>query len=149
MPDPVPETYFNEGDLAARVGGSDALTTLIHDDGATEDDDAAVLSELIDGVCEEADGFFIAGGYPVPLDGPLIPKVKNTLLDIAAYRAKTRGNREATDGETVLFKAAMFRLGQIGAQLFLLSPATAPSSADVYTIDSEKGLFSRPQMRGW
>jgi len=140
--------YLTKEQLSARVGGDARLTELIHDPGATPTQDNEVLAQLLADVDAEADGYFRAAGYAIPLPDALLPQVKNLLLDLASFKAKTRGLRDSSDDDKLLWKAAIARLTQIGQRQIVLL-ATTPSSDNLYLIDSEKGLFDRSSMRGW
>jgi len=135
--------YYDEGDLAARVGGMTTLTDL------TSGSDPVAMASLIDDVCDEADGYFRAGGYTVPLDPTLVPSVKGTLLDVANYKAMSRGSREPVQKDIDAYTFAIQRLRDIAAGKFTLESDPIVANEGAFEIVSDCSRLSHEDLSGW
>lgn len=137
--------YFTAADLATVLGGPSMWNDF------TDGEDATIVSMLTSSVFEEADGYFRAGGYTTPLaSAAAIAAVKNSLLDIAIYRANSRGSRQPTPEQERLYEAALQRLRDIAAGRFALPAATvSPESSDVGEIVSDHPLLSHEELSRW
>jgi phage gp36-like protein len=142
--------YLTVDQLKGRVGGDERFLKLTDDDEDGQPD-TRVTTALLAGVDKEADAYFRAGGYTIPLGAALLEGVSNALLDIANYRAKTRGDRQASEDDRLAYQDALARLRLVADRKILL--AGSDDTQDVqalgeYVLDSDEQFFSRDNLRG-
>lgn len=146
--------YLTTDLLQARVGGSDIYLQLTDDDGDGTAD-PRVEEFLLSQVDAIADGFARRGGYVVPLASSDLEPVIPYLLEIANYKAKTRGNRTASDDDRENQKAAMEIMKQIAAGDFKLPSFETAAPIAEFGLDSSGDslgtgpLYSRESLRGF
>jgi len=135
-------SYLSEGQLIARVGGQGNYTTLTDDDGdgRTDDGVGAFLLTQVDGI---ANGYARRGGYTVPLVAGDVTEVTPYLLDIANYKAKTRGDREASEDDRKLYDEAIKFFEAIAKGDIKLPSVESGPQLTNFELDSEEQLFSR------
>jgi phage gp36-like protein len=112
--------YLTQAELQDRVGGVDPLRELTDDDedGAP---DASVIALALTGLDAEFNAFFRAGGYTVPLtDADAITGLKYHMLNIANYRLKTRGDRQASESDRQLYEDALAHFRLVATRKVLL-----------------------------
>lgn len=137
--------YVTQGELEARVGGEGPFLQLTDDD-ADDTPDAEVIALFLTEFDAELNSYFRAGGYTVPLSEAAFSGVKRFALDIANYRLKTRGDREASEGDRQLYEDAVAFLKLIATRKVLLEVVSA--SARAYPVlESEDVLFDRTTLR--
>lgn len=143
--------YFTADELKARVGGAAKYVMLTDDteppDGIT---DPAVETMLIDGTAVLVDSYIGAGGYDTPLPSPAqdaaIATLKPRALDIANYRAKSRGEREPTEADTKLYEDAIRWLEAVAKGTVILE-GYAELEVDVdYSAEGRETMFDRDRM---
>lgn len=141
--------YLTQAELETRVGGVDALRELTDDDedGAP---DSAVIALVLTALDSEFDFFFRAGGYTVPLtDAVAIAGLKYAMLNVANYRLKTRGDRQASETDRQLYEDAMGFFRDIARRVFLLDVLTVPVSAVSYSLESDELRFTQETLAGY
>ena len=139
--------YLTSGELQDRVGGVDPLRELTDDDedGAP---DESVIALVLTGLDAEFNAFFRAGGYTVPLtDADAITGLKYHMLNIANYRLKTRGDRQASEQDRTDYEdsIAHFRLVATRKILLLVSAGGAFQLA----LESDEPIFTRESLAGF
>ncbi len=140
--------YLTAEEVQARVGGEPRWVQLTDDD-ANNVPDEPVVEQLLANVDAEADGYFRAGGYATPVTALEARAVKNQLLDIANYRAKTRGDREASPDDRQLYMDALAVLRNVALGIVLLDVRSFITASGDYLIDSDAPMFSRRLLRWW
>lgn len=138
-------SYLTTDELQSRVGGIDALRQLTDDD-QDEAPDAGLISLVPAGAESEANFWFRAGGYTVPLtDSTSIAGVKWAVLDIANYRLKSRGDREPSEADIAAYDKARDFLRQIAIREILLEVVSAAASAYPF-FESDDPIFDRASL---
>jgi phage gp36-like protein len=143
-------SYLAADQLMARVGGLDIYVRLTDDD-QDETPDANVEAYLLGGTDATVDGYLVRGGYVTPLIlTPQIAIVTVYALDIANYKAKTRGGRQASPDDVRAYEAALVWFDLLANKKLLLpgylgGSGTAPA---LPVIDSDSQKMSRFQLRG-
>jgi phage gp36-like protein len=148
--------YLDSDEVTVRVGGDAVYIELTDDDGDGSPDDG-VETFLLAQVDAVADAFARRGGYSVPLSDLDAATVQPFLLDIANYKAKTRGNRTASADDIKLYDAAMAVMEEIANGAFKLPSYQTTSPVEKLGFDSPQGsvfdstgpLFSRDTLRGF
>lgn len=118
-------TYLTSALLQARVGGAAIYLQLTDDDG-DGNPDPGVESALLAQVDAIVNSFASRGGYAIPLEGEDIETFLPYLLDIANYRARTRGTRVASKDDKKLYDDAMKVMERIATGDFRLPSFLAP-----------------------
>lgn len=134
--------YLTNTLLKARVGGQNVYIELT-DDNADGTADNSVETMVLDQVDQQVNGYFRRGGYTIPLAVTDAAQIMYLLLDIANYKLKTRGNREATEDDRKLYGDALKTLEMYATgELSLPSVDTAAPTIASMVIDSpEDGPF--------
>ncbi len=135
-------SYLTEGQLIARVGGQGNYTTLTDDD-ADGVADAGVGNFLLGQVDGIANGYARRGGYVVPLVAGDVAEVTPYLLDIANYKAKTRGDREASEDDRHLYDDAIKFFEAIADGTIKLPSVEDGPQLTNFQLDSEEQVFNR------
>lgn len=140
--------YFDAMDLQARVGGEERFKELTDDDkdGIPDPD---VIAQIVSSVEREADAYFLSGQYDTPLTLAQLAPVRNALLDIANYRAKVRGDREASQGDRQLYEDAIGLLMAVAKRQILLDKPENATRLGEYLFDSSEQELSRDSLKVW
>jgi phage gp36-like protein len=139
--------YLAVSDVVSRVGGMDRWVELTDDDDDSQPDDA-IVSQLTTQIDDLANGYFAAGGYAVPVAD--VTPVYSALLDIVNFKAHSRGNRQPSDADLVLYNSAIALLEGVAAGKVALPTSSGAASADSYGIDSgDDRVFSRDELEGY
>ncbi len=101
--------YIAIDDLQTAFGAAEILALTDRDDDGTPDPDIA--DDAINSACSEMDGYFVGGGYTVPL-APVTPVVKRIALNVARYYLYTDA---APDIVTQNYQAAVKWLKDVAA----------------------------------
>jgi phage gp36-like protein len=123
-------------ELQARVSGEENFRKLTDDnfDGVEDSIDAFIAR--LDG---EVNGYLRKGGYAVPLADAT--PIKAAELDIANYRLKTRGTRQASEGDLQLYLDALKFLQAIAAGDILLQDVPTTSLYGEPLLDGRESLL--------
>lgn len=138
--------YLTSDDLRDRVGGVDALRQLTDDD-QNEAPDTSVIALFLTGVESEFDSYFRAGGYTVPVSSDAFAPVKRYALDIVNYRLKTRGDRQASEGDRQLYEDALAYFRLVAGRKVLLIVVAGGNAA--FALESNAPIFSSETMAGF
>lgn len=134
--------YLTSSELKAAVGGEQEYVLLTDDDG-DQIADPGVADFLLAQVDEIVNGFARRGAYTVPLAVADIAAVIPFLLDIANYKARTRGGRQATDDDRHKYDDAMRIMEEIANGTYKLPSFTETERLAGFEINSYAQLFSR------
>jgi phage gp36-like protein len=146
--------YLTQEALTARVGGAAEFLRLTDDDRNNSPDDD-VLDFLLGQVDTIVDGYARRGGYTPPLEDTDVETLEPWLLDIANFKARTRGNGRASDEDQKLYDDAMKVMEGIADGSFKLPSFEEASPTGIFGFDSsqsfitpgEAQIFSRSRLR--
>lgn len=123
--------------LSARVGGEEIYLELTDDDGDNIAD-AGVERLLLSQVDAIVDAYARRSGYITPLTATDIAPLVPFLLDIANYKAKTRGNRSATEDARNEYMAATKILEEVASGAFRLPSYVPPDAIILVDFDTRQ-----------
>src|SRR5262245_61749043 len=139
--------YLTQELVQARVGGDRVYRELTDDDGSLQGDPtvAKLVLEQVDALLN---GYILRGGYTAPLTDPDdIQSVLLPLLDVANYKLRTRGNREASEDDRLQYQNAIKIFESIAAGDFVFpSGGGVSETEEEFEIDSYPQLFNRDEL---
>jgi len=138
--------YLTRAALEARVGGTAVYLQLTDDDhNAVIDTDVEAL--LLAGVDRLGDAYLIRGGYTTPLTNAVaISLIVPRLLDIANYKAKSRGGRLASAEDVRAYELALTWFEAVASGDLLLLDSVPIKSTLI--LDSEEQRMTRERLSG-
>jgi phage gp36-like protein len=128
--------YTSEQELIDRFGEVELIALTNRDDPAASVIDATALEAAIGDAQDEVDGYLAAGGYSVPLEYPIPPRVVRVASDMTRWhlyddQATDEVRRRYEDARAWLRDVAGGRVALIGDAV--TTAATSALGATAYT----------------
>jgi phage gp36-like protein len=137
--------YVSADELSVRVGGS-ARWIELTDDNKDGIPDADIIEDVLSQLDSEVNGYASTAGYGTPLLAIQTNNIKSTMLDIANYRLKTRGDKQPSDDDRLLFTQAIKVMEFVSTHEIALGVVPEEST---FELESARQIFSRNSLRGF